>query len=349
MSTHVFEAADMRDALEQVRRALGPDALILSQKAASGRVIVEVETEDEPDSNVLHLTTIVSQSAAEPEGAVVASDEPLDFAAHFQAGLRRRVRQTPPAAGDAAPRFARDELESLFRFHRLPDALALSLAEGAACSGLSDMTLALSRALDLQMTSRPLAFDVPQMLVLLGPPGSGKTAVAAKLAAAARRHDQTVTLVTADPDAAGAVARLRAFADHLGAGFASVSGCDELSEFAGRDGWVIVDTAGCDPRDPQSSETIATALADGRTGIAILSATTDAADNGEMAAAFEAHGASAIMVTGVDRTARLGGLVAAATQGIPLAHATRSPFLADGLETLTPLSLARLLLRIGTT
>jgi hypothetical protein len=46
-------------------------------------------------------------------------------------------------------------------------------------------------------------------------------------------------------------------------------------------------------------------------------------------------------------TRRFGALLAAATQGAALAHTTRSPFVSGGLETLTPLSLARLLIEAG--
>ena len=38
------------------------------------------------------------------------------------------------------------------------------------------------------------------------------------------------------------------------------------------------------------------------------------------------------------------GTAAAACSGLALAHVTRSPFVAGGLETMTPLALARMLL-----
>ena len=51
-----------------------------------------------------------------------------------------------------------------------------------------------------------------------------------------------------------------------------------------------------------------------------------------------------MIVTGLDATRRLGALTAAVTQGAALAHTTRSPFVSGGLETLTPLSLSRMLI-----
>ncbi|MGZ5940335.1 MAG: hypothetical protein ACXWLD_09975, partial [Rhizomicrobium sp.] len=51
-----------------------------------------------------------------------------------------------------------------------------------------------------------------------------------------------------------------------------------------------------------------------------------------------------LIVTGLDLARRAGAVLAAATQDLPLAHVTRSPFVASGLESPTSLSLARLLL-----
>ncbi len=54
-------------------------------------------------------------------------------------------------------------------------------------------------------------------------------------------------------------------------------------------------------------------------------------------------GARRLIVTGLDIARRAGALLAAASQDLNLAYVTRSPFVAGGLETLTPLSLARLI------
>jgi flagellar biosynthesis protein FlhF len=64
----------------------------------------------------------------------------------------------------------------------------------------------------------------------------------------------------------------------------------------------------------------------------------------ELARALVTLGATRMIVTGIDLARRAGALLAAAAQGAPLAHVSRSPFVAGGLETLTPLSLSRLLI-----
>ena len=58
-------------------------------------------------------------------------------------------------------------------------------------------------------------------------------------------------------------------------------------------------------------------------------------------------GARRMIVTGLDSARRSGALLAPATQDVNLAHVTRSPYVAGGLDTLTPLSLARLIVESG--
>jgi flagellar biosynthesis protein FlhF len=72
----------------------------------------------------------------------------------------------------------------------------------------------------------------------------------------------------------------------------------------------------------------------------------DAEDAGEIAHAFTLLGAQQAIVTGLDMTKRMGALLAA-TEHVSLAHITRSPFVAGGLETLSPLSLARMLIEMA--
>jgi flagellar biosynthesis protein FlhF len=75
-----------------------------------------------------------------------------------------------------------------------------------------------------------------------------------------------------------------------------------------------------------------------------VSAPNDVQEVSETTAALEILGAGRLIVTGLDLTRRAGALLAAANSNIPLAHVTRSPFVAGGLDTTTSLSLARHLL-----
>ncbi len=71
----------------------------------------------------------------------------------------------------------------------------------------------------------------------------------------------------------------------------------------------------------------------------------DPIECGESAAAFAAIGVKRMIVTRLDISRRLGGILAAAEQGMSFAGVSVSPFVAQGVGTLNPVSLARLVLR----
>jgi len=354
MQLRTFIADDMRDALARVRAEMGEDAVIVSsQKAKGGGVMVRAAVEATAAQSALETAVAaeVEQSEAEtPQGNIEAGNfETGDFEARYRQGLIRRLREAPAAANRAARSFNRAELLTLLRGHRAPDALAHALAEGAEHAGLSDMTLALASALDKRMKTQPIELTRSAALLLTGPHGAGKTAVAAKLAAHARMAGRSVKLIAGDAQGAGAVARLQTFAEHLDTPFTVAENAEALAaavaEAAKANELAIIDTAGFDPRNGKARSAFA-ALAKIETveAVGVVSATGDAEETSEIAAALTSLGARRLIVTGLDLVRRLGTLAAAAGEAVALAHVTRSPFVAGGLESLTPLSLARALI-----
>jgi flagellar biosynthesis protein FlhF len=261
--------------------------------------------------------------------------------------MLRRLRGDAPTKADAR-HFSRAELLTILHSHRTPDALAHAIAELAGKANLSDMTLALARALDQRVVTAPLVLENVEAILLIGPNGAGKTAIAAKLAAHAMLRGREAKLIAGDPSGAGAVARLQSFADHIGSKFLVADSaeilCNAVVECGLQKSLAIIDTAGFDPRNGKARSAF-TALAqiEGVTPIGVISATTDAEDAGEVAHALTMLGAQQAIVTGLDMTRRMGAALAVA-EYLSLAHVTRSPFVAGGLETLSPLSLARMLI-----
>ncbi len=349
MQLRTFIAKDMREALGQVRAEMGSEAVIIASERAKGGGVMVRAAFDTPVANVDDEIDIAAP-AAEMAAAIA---NPPDYARNYHAGLIRRLRSASESAAPAALGFNRGELLALLRGHRAPEGLTHQLAEAAEKSGLSDMTLALASALDRRMRSEPLDTDVSQAILLVGPAGAGKTAVAAKIAAHARLSGRTVKLVAADTIGAGAVARLETFGEHLGVATATADSAEAVAAAVARgiedNVLTIIDTAGFDPRHARA-RTAYSALArvPHVEPLGIVSATADSEEIAEIAAALVTLGVSRIVATGLDVTRRLGALVAAATHGAALAHVTRSPFIAGGLETLTPLSLSRLLIEAKT-
>lgn len=339
MQLRTFLAKDMKSALADVRTEMGPDAVIIaSERAKGGGVIVRAAIDAE-------------EQAAE-QAEVSTEEAPAEFDSHYREAMVRRLREGKGAA-PTRRRFDRAELLTALARHRLPDTLAHMLAEESAKTGLSDMTLALAAAIDARMTPAPILFPETNAILLVGPNGAGKTAVAAKLAAHAKLAGRAVMMIASDVAGAGAVARLKEFADHLDAGIATAETAMALApllvQAVTHNTMAIIDTAGFDPRQPKAAAAFAAlAQLDGVEPVGVVSALNDSEEIAEIATALAQSGATRLVVTGADLARRAGALAAAAmTPGQRLAYITRSPFVAGGLEALTSLGLARLLVESG--
>ena len=344
MQLRTFLAKDMREALANVRSEMGPEAVIVaSERAKGGGIMVRVALDTEETEAGVETVARELAAALNPRPA------PPGFETNYRDGLIRRLRGERSAAAPNAVGFNRAELLMLLRVHRAPDGLVPMLAEAAERSGLSDMTLALASALDKRMRTNPLDIENAKALLLAGPPGAGKTAVAAKIAAHARLTGREIELIAGDVVGAGAVARLETFAKHVGARIVLAETADMLAkainESTAKNILSVIDTAGFDPRNAKSRTAYAAlARIEGVEAIGVVAAANDAEEISEVSAALVTLGVKRMIVTGLDLARRAGAVLAAATQGADLAHVTRSPFVAGGLETLTPLSLARILI-----
>jgi flagellar biosynthesis protein FlhF len=225
--------------------------------------------------------------------------------------------------------------------------MAHRLAEDAEKSGLPSPLLALSSALDKRMTPAPVDFAQAEAVLLIGPYGAGKTSIAAKLAAAAKAAQRAVRFIATDVESAGQLARLEIFAEHLGIETVAAPDPESFVQTVAesrKDGVLaIADSAGCDPRRPAQS-ILDLARSGGADIIGVVSAANDAQDARDIAVALKDIGAKHLVVTCLDLAQRKGALAMLAISGLPIAHTASSPYLVAGLDSPTPLSLARSLL-----
>lgn len=339
MQLRTFLAKDMKEALAEVRSTMGPEAVIVASQSAKGGGVMVRAALEEPE-----LPLELPQETAVPD----SHPEADDIDALFHDSMIRRLREKKSAL-PGRRKFDRTEMLAAFAKHRLPESLGHSLAEAAAKTGLTDMTLALAAAIDGRMTSAPIDFANAKAILLAGPNGAGKTAIAAKIGAHARLAGRPVRLVAHDVTGAGAVARLKDFADHLDAQIVTAESSLILAAVVGnaiREGALaVIDTAGFDPRQPKSAAAFgALAKIEGVEIIGVVSALTDSEEAAEIAAALAKLGATRLVITAADMTRRMGTLASAAmTPELAVGFVTRSPYVAGELETLTPLALARLL------
>jgi flagellar biosynthesis protein FlhF len=345
MQLRTFLGKDMKEAISAMRVELGEEAIIVaSEKMKDGTTLLRAGIEGTQKA----AATSEEESRRTSTDAALAVGTLGSFDARYREALVIRLRVPRTDEPSHSRPFDRDQLDSVLRTHRTPDALCEVLVDAAEESGIPDLTLALAAALDRFMQSSPPTANDPIGTILVGSPGAGKTAVAAKLAAQHRFAGMPVVLAATDTQTAGQMARLENFAACLDVPLVIASTPEILSEeaheasYAGA--FLIADCAGCDPRGPLSPDLVRF-LAVGRLQIVgVVSAACDAEEAGDIADALAKLGATKLIVTGLDLARRKGALVALACSGIGLAQVTASPYLADGLETLTPLALSRALL-----
>ena len=110
---------------------------------------------------------------------------------------------------------------------------------------------------------------------------------------------------------------------------------------------MLIDAPGTDPFDATQREEIAALAATVQAVVAlVLPAGMDPAEAADLAHAFAEAGASLLIVTRLDITRRLGGLLAAGGSGrLALAEAGIGPGAADGMVALTPALLSTRLMQ----
>lgn len=248
------------------------------------------------------------------------------------AALEDEEAAPAPAAQAAAPDPAR---EALLAWHGVPAPLARTLLRGHLPEALRN---------EIGFAPLPLAPDEAPLL-LVGPPGAGKTLTAAKLATQLVLSGHAPLVVTADGKRAGATEQLAAFTRLLGLQLiVAHTPLTVARALTRRQGGapVIIDGPGLDPFDPaQRDDVAAFASAAGARIVLVLPAGLCPAEAGELGGAFAEAGASLLVATRLDLARRLGGILAAADAGrLALAAAGTGPGAADPLAALTSETLA---------
>ena len=307
-----FFAPTMAEIMDAVRSELGDTAIIVSSHEDSDGLRVMAALEREP----------VDLPAGEAPGTNISQEHLL---------LRRRLD-----------------------YHGIPAALSAKLLASTAAIDMDSADLALAAALDDMFRFSPLPVSYhDQPLMLVGPHGSGKSVTIAKLAARAALKGSAVSVISTDTQRAGATAQLAALTEILGIGLLTADSPETLatiaaSEQSAGDGRsVLIDTAGANPYDTAEMQTLKLQRDGlGAESVVVLPAAMDPAEAADTAAGFKLAGARRLLVTRVDATHRYGSILAAAEKnGLALGDVGTTPRIGNGLQSLNPMSLARLILR----
>jgi flagellar biosynthesis protein FlhF len=233
-------------------------------------------------------------------------------------------------------------LLAALEFHAVPASLRAVLGSG------KDLESALAGA--LPFAQLPLG-HAERPLLLVGPPGAGKTMTVARLATRLVLAGVAPMVITADGRRAGATEQLAAFTRLLGINL--IVACHPVTlgramthrQLAAP---VLIDTPGCDPFDQAQLEDL-TALAASIAAVVVLvlPGGLDPGEAADLAAAYARAGASLLVATRLDLARRLGGILAASAGArLALTEAGIGPDAADCLRPITPGWLATRLLEV---
>jgi flagellar biosynthesis protein FlhF len=311
MRLKTFTARSMKQAINLVRDELGPDAVI-------------VRVQRRADGGLVRITAAVE--AAEPPAPAAA-----------------------PKGAEALERTL-DAVRCALEDHGTPVPVVGRILAAARVLKGEDPRMALAAALDDCFRFAPIGEqDHGRPLMLVGPPGVGKTIAAAKLAARARLRDDPVMVISADTERAGGVEQIATLAQLMRAKFRAASSPGELAEAVGEcqlGDLVLIDSPGTNPYSEAGMDALAALIAAARAEpVLVLNAGGDARDYAECAASFAGLGATRLIATRLDIARRLGSLLSAADAGrLRFANVSTSPNVGKGLGALNPVSMSRLLL-----
>ncbi|KZD12733.1 hypothetical protein AUP43_04055 [Oceanibaculum pacificum] len=242
-----------------------------------------------------------------------------------------------------------DILTEALERHNVPGRLTDRLLRTANSLHAADPVLALAGALDAHFHFATLSdTDFRRPVMLIGPPGAGKTVAVAKLATRAVLARRPVSVITTDVIKAGGVEQLQALTAVLKLRLLTAETPADLKRLcAGRtDRLQLIDTAGINPYDRDDVAALKAMIdAVGAEPMLVLPAGCDPGEAAEIADSLKSLSITRLMATRLDMARRLGFmLVAAEVGGLRFSYVCTSPQVAEGLAPLNPVSLARLLL-----
>lgn len=304
-----------------VRSALGEDAVIVATREQRG--------------GTLHVTAAVEPAFELPDTHDNES--------------RSSWLQYDDEGEDSA--VAEDITDTMLR-HNVPEDVMDNIISCATVAGIDHPGEALTAALEHLFSFAKLsAFKKGTPHIIVGMPGAGKTLAVAKIAARAAIDGEKVGVISCDTIRAGGIEQLSAFTQLLNLNLHRADTAKDLTAAIttlrqeGCD-TIVIDTPGINPFNADDVKTLARLINVAPMHVHLaLQAGTDTEECGELARVFSMIGAQTMITSRIDIARRLGGMLAAAHHGkLTLIDSSQTPKVASGLFTLTPHTLARLLM-----
>lgn len=359
MRLRTFIADSMAEAVDQVREAMGIDAIIVSSI--------------EGENGGFEVTATLDQRAQNSPAPASSEETVLEEILKEQLSASPKSVETPRAhpAERAEEQVTQEETNLILSESALlkaledqsvPAILARALTEEALNAAASDPVNALAEALSGRFSFDPLPIAPPHPIMAVGLPGHGKTVTIAKLAARAAVENVHAQIISTDAERTGAQAQAEAYggllkipvhhADTVDAmGLVLDQRTDRMSvEATDRREACFIDTAAANPTTTEGREALLHHIAaghqvSGAEPILVLAANGDARSMAETAQDFANLGVHRMIITQLDVSRRFGGILAAAeVAGLSFAQFSDTPYLARGVSAATPVRLAQMLL-----
>ncbi len=345
MNVKRIVAKTSREAMRQLREALGPDAVILSNRSVEGGVeVLAMPAEDIAAMTPPAVETPRREEAArlfapaeaarfDPEPVLAAARrnresvvQPVEDSAHLAQSVISEIKvmhqrlesqladmawRDLPGRDPAGATVMRDMLTAGFSA-----TLAREMLE-ALPKGDSDQAQAWTRSTLMKrlqvMQSETDMLDAGGVFALMGPTGAGKTTTTAKLAArfVVRHGADKLALLTTDSYRIGGHEQLRIYGKILGVTVHAVRDAADLrlalSELRNKH-TVLIDTVGMSQRDRAVAEQVEMLGQAGRPikRLLCLNATSHGETLNEVVQAYHTRGLDGCILTKIDEAASLG-------------------------------------------
>jgi len=322
MRLKTFHAKTINEAMNLVRNELGADAVIIQTDESRSGVRVTAALE-------AGATPLPPKTAPTPQRTPIEIEksQEIAFTAEF----------------DTA------DIRAVLSHHGLPFDTAGHIEKTAAAVNAASLSEAVGVALETVIRFSPMTEAHTRPVMLVGPPGVGKTVCAAKLTADALLHGRSVHLISTDTKKAGGIQQLDHFAQLMKQTVSTAASPHELAAVmkskSTEDCLTIIDSPGTNAFDMQELKTLLNFIQQvDAEPVLVMPAGLDPLDAQEIAGVFSRMGCQRFVATRLDAARRYAGIIMAARPGyLALAAISRSPFIADGLETATPIAFSRLL------
>lgn len=346
MRIKTFHGTTMQEAMQQVRDALGDDAVILQSKPAPGG----------KDKGFVVMAGLDKEAVADEAEAKTIAESPARPLFKEAPTPKKPATVTKPKASPSGQGVL-PSLEKLLKAHGTPANLTqgvlnpLMPVKLPAGENTAAMQKALTSLLDVSFEFAGLPLEFGRAIMLVGPQGAGKTLCISKLATQMKMKKKPVTMISADYRRAGAEEQLEAICKILNVELHSAHNRTTLLSLVKKhqeEGVVLVDGAGVNPYNAADMQELADLLKSGNIEpILVLPAGMDVQEAAYAARAFAVLPHLKRMIATKLDMARRYGSVLAALQGssTALSAISESEKVVDPMPAASAQKFAQLLLQ----